>query len=407
LSPRLSPAGPAQAAIFISFFLIGFAGAACDSPPERMPPGADAGSDLPGPIDAGAADAGDDADAGASADAYTDAGGDPDRRDAGDGGGDGGIPVTDYSIVVLPDTQYYAASFPDIFMEQARWIVDHRDEQQIAFVLHTGDVTDNDEPAQWDVASRSLHLLDGVVPYMIAAGNHDYHQLADRMGMANAYFPPSGFAAEPWFGDTFEPGHIENAFSLISAGGNRWVVLSLEFGPRDEVLAWAGSVLNAYRDRPAIVITHAYLYHDSSRYNASGPPQNFNPHAYVMMGQSRSSINDGEEMWQKLILPNRNVKLVFSGHDVNLGDLPPGTTGRLTSARPDGSVVHQILANYQTCTGAPCVFSYQGTVVNGGNGYLRLVRFSAGSQTISISTYSPHLDRWLDDPANRFDLPMN
>jgi len=46
-------------------------------------------------------------------------------------------------------------------------------------------------------------------------------------------------------------------------------------------------------------------------------------------------------------------------------------------------------------------------VVNGGNGYLRIVRFSALSQTISVSTYSPHLDRWLNDPSNRFDLPMN
>jgi hypothetical protein len=377
--------------------------AACDAPPDWSPPGDAAGSDVVGLVDAPAG--GGDADGGSEAGGGSDAGSGSDAGGGSDGGG--GVLPADYSIVVLPDTQYYAAAFPDIFMEQTRWIVDHRDEQQIGFVLHTGDVTDDDGPEQWEVASRSLHLLDGVVPYMIAAGNHDYHTLADRMGMANVYFPPSAFTANPWFGGTFEPEHIENAFSLITVGATRWVVLSLEFGPRDEALAWASSILEAFRDRPAIVITHAYLYHDSSRYNASGPPQNFNPHAYAMMGQPRSSINDGEEMWQKLIVPNRNVKLVFSGHDVNFGDLPPGTTGRLSSARPDGSVVHQILANYQTCTGAPCALSYQGTVVNGGNGFLRIVRFSAVSQTISVSTYSPHLDRWLDDPANRFDLPMN
>ena len=80
--------------------------------------------------------------------------------------------------MVLPDTQYYAASFPDIFMKQTSWIVENRDAQQIAFVLHTGDIVDSDVPAQWTVASNSLHMLDGVVPYVIAAGNHDYAELA-------------------------------------------------------------------------------------------------------------------------------------------------------------------------------------------------------------------------------------
>ncbi len=324
-------------------------------------------------------------------------------------GTDAGTLAPDYSIVVLPDTQYYAGNFPDIFMKQASWIVENRDAQQIAFVLHTGDLVDVDVPAQWIVASNSMHLLDGVVPYVIAAGNHDYGNLADRMGMVNSYFPASGFAAYPWFGDTFETGHIENSFSLIPAGGTRWLVISLEFGPRDEALAWASSVLQAFRNLPAIIITHAYLYRDSSlyNYNQRGSAQPYNPHSYLMMGQSRTTINDGAEMWQKLILPNRNVKLVFSGHDVSANDLPPGTTGQLSSVRPDGSVVHQILANYQTCTIGPCILSLQGTTVNGGNGYLRIVRFSPAAGTISVSTYSPVLDKSLSDPTNQFVLPMN
>ena len=326
-----------------------------------------------------------------------------------DSGSDGGDSIpADYSIVVLPDTQYYAAAFPDIFLKQTSWIVENRVQQQIAFVLHTGDIVDADVPEQWDTASRSLHQLDGVVPYVIAAGNHDYQIFADRVGMTSVYFPPAGFAAYPWFGDTFETGHIENSFSLIPVGSTRWLVISLEFGPRDEALAWAGAVLQAFHDTPAIIITHAYLYRDSTRYDQHGPTgQYYNPHTYVMMGQQHTTVNDGQEMWQKLVLPNRNVKMVFSGHDVNFGDLPPGTTGRLTSARPDGSVVHQVLANYQTCTGAPCDKSPQGSTVNGGNGYLRIVRFSRATSTISITTYSPVLDAWLTDPSNQFTLPMN
>jgi hypothetical protein len=379
--------------IAFAFAMVAFAFAvpACDQPPLFAPSSkVDAGT-LPQPtVDASPAV---DATVG-GADAGTDAGSLP----------------RDYSIVVLPDTQYYAASFPDIFMKQASWIVENRDAQQIAFVLHTGDLVDTDVPAQWTVASNSLHMLDGVVPYVIAAGNHDYGDLADRMGMVNSYFPASGFANYSWFGDTFESGHIENSFSVIPAGGMRWLVLSLEFGPRDEAIAWANSVLQGFHDLPAIIITHAYLYHDSSLYNARGPiQQNFNPHGYVMMGQAHTTINDGQEMWQKLILPNANVKMVFSGHDVNFvnGDLPLGTTGQLSSKRPDGSVVHQILANYQTCTAAPCDLSPQGTKVNGGYGYLRIVRFSQATSTISVSTYSPVLDMSLTDATNQFVLPMN
>jgi hypothetical protein len=112
-------------------------------------------------------------------------------------------------------------------------------------------------------------------------------------------------------------------------------------------------------------------------------------------------------MWAKLIEPNPNVKLVFSGHDVSGNDLPPGTTARLTSARADGSVVHQILANYQTCLGPPCGTSAQGTSVRGGAGFLRILRFSPATHTIAVTTYSPYLDASLSDPGNQFTLEMN
>ena len=246
----------------------------------------------------------------------------------------------------------------------------------------------------------------------MTAGNHDYNgTFADRMGLVNTYFPPSHFAQYPWFGGTFEPGHVENSFSVFPTGtgpgavdgggegqgAGRWLVLGLEFGPRDEVLDWADSVLKAFRTVPAIIITHAYLYRDGSRYDFAGSndSQDYNPHRYIMMGQAGSSANDGQEIWTKLVERNRNVKMVFSGHDVSPNDLPPGTAARLSSTRADGSVVHQILANYQTCLGAPCEYPDSGVsnnVVRGGNGYLRIVRVTPAAGTMAVSTYSPYVD---------------
>jgi hypothetical protein len=228
------------------------------------------------------------------------------------------------------------------------------------------------------------------------------------MGLINTYFPPSHFEQFPWFGGTFEPGHIENSFSLFAMGSGRWIVIALEFGPRNEVLAWADAVLKIFRDTPAIVITHAYLYRDGTRYDSVGSPnQQGNPHGYIMMGQPGSSVNDGEEMWRKLIEPNHNVKIVLSGHDVSGHGLPPGTASRLASTRSDGTVVHQILANYQTCVAAPCATFGGGQTVRGGNGFLRILRLSPSDQTISITTYSPYVDEYLRDDGNEFLLPMN
>ena len=317
-------------------------------------------------------------------------------------GPDAGLGEVAYSIAVLPDTQYYASSWPDVFNAQTRWLVENRGPQQLGFVLHTGDIVDSDTPEQWMVASQALHMFDGQLPYVITAGNHDYKDpLADRMGMGSVYFPPSDFAANPWFQGTFEPDHIENSYSLFDVPGGQWLVLALEFGPRDEVVAWANSVLAAHATTPAIVITHAYLYRDGTLYdNVGAPDQLFNPHMYVMANQPGTTINDGAELWTKLIAPNSNVKLVFSGHDVNGKGTPPGTTARLTSTRPDGTLVHQLLANYQTCLSAPC------ESVHGGNGFLRLLRFSADGMRMGVETYSPYLDSSLDDEGNRFVVDM-
>jgi hypothetical protein len=367
--------------------------------------------------DADAATAGDDVLDAAGTDAAeadasgTDSSGARDGGAVSDGAGavDGETSPEDYAIVVLPDTQYYSSSWPDIFAAQTKWIVDNKTSQRIAFVLHAGDIVDSDVPEQWEPASKSLHALDGQLPYVLTAGNHDYDNLADRMGLFNTYFPPSQFEQCPWFGGTFEPGHAENSFSLIGEAPTRWLVIALEFGPRDAALAWANLVLAQFRDTPAIIITHAYLQHRSLRYDHSTPgPERFNPHDYIMMGQPGGDINDGEEMWRKVVEPNSNVKLVFSGHDVDpAGQLPPGTTGRLTSTRPDGTQVHQILANYQTCLAAPCRTDANGAPAKGGNGFLRIVRFSPAAHTLTVATYSPYVDQSLTDDANQFTLPLD
>ncbi|HEY7372060.1 MAG TPA: metallophosphoesterase [Polyangia bacterium] len=293
-----------------------------------------------------------------------------------------------FTIVVLPDTQYYAAEHPEILQAQAEWIVRRRAAERIAFVVHEGDVVDADEPRQWEAAARSLHELDGVVPYVLSAGNHDYRRagpVVSRDGSMSLYFPPAGFAAHPWFRGTFEPGRIEDSYEIVDAPGGPWLVLSLEFGARDAVLAWADGIAKRHATLPAIVVTHAYLDSDGTRYDhVARADQPWNPHRYLADTRA-GDVNDGEEIWQKLVARNDNIRFVLCGHDLSDG------VGRLTSVRRDGSKVHQLLANYQT-----------GAL--GGEGFLRLMRFFPAEQRVVVQTYSPYADRFKTDPDNEFTL---
>jgi len=255
-----------------------------------------------------------------------------------------------------------------------------------------GDIVDGDTAAQWTVANSAMRLLDGKVPYFLVPGNHDTD--GNRKSMINSYFGP---ASMPWVTSTMTTGQIENNYALVDIGPQKWLVLGLEFGPRDSVMAWADTVLKAYPNNPAIIVTHAYLYSDGNRYDlaisgldANKPNyQSFIPQAYGFT--SSQGINDGEMIWQKLILTNPNVRLVFSGH------VTAATGGaRLTSTRPDGSRVHQMLSDYQWLKGD--WFGY---------GYLRVLQFDFAKKAIQVQSYSPYTNDYLTDDANQFTLDLN
>ena len=81
-----------------------------------------------------------------------------------------------FSVVMLPDTQFYSEKHPDVFHSQTRWIAEHIAEENIRFVTHVGDVVQNydQSEAEWQVADDAMTRLDGLVPWGVAIGNHDY-----------------------------------------------------------------------------------------------------------------------------------------------------------------------------------------------------------------------------------------
>ena len=172
-----------------------------------------------------------------------------------------------FSIIVLPDSQYYVtgAAYLQFFINQVQWIQEHEDSDNIAFVLHEGDATEHNTANEWATFKSVITRLDGVVPYAQAVGNHDgLMTTLNDTALFNQFFPLSDYQNRPTFGGVFESNKMENAFHFFSAGGIDWVLITLEFGPRDVVLDWANKVVATNAARRVILLSHAHVYSDDT-----------------------------------------------------------------------------------------------------------------------------------------------
>lgn len=291
-----------------------------------------------------------------------------------------------WTIAALPDTQVYSLRFPGLFEAQTAWVARNAASLNVRYLFHLGDVVNNNSPLEWERARGAMAALDGTVPYALVPGNHDYGPSGDastRDTLLNDYFDFEETRALPSFGGAFEQGKLDNSYHLFEAGGTAWVVVALEWGPRDEVVAWANDVMAEHGDRLGILITHAYMNNDDEWYDhALGQNQNFNPHSYDTPG----GVNDGAELWDKLVKNHRFV-ITLNGHALGDG------TGYKALRTDAGTLCHQMLANYQMRE-------------LGGEGYMRLLEFLPDGKTVQVRSYSPLYDSYLLAPDQQFRFTL-
>ncbi|WP_247716432.1 metallophosphoesterase [Sinomicrobium weinanense] len=294
-------------------------------------------------------------------------------------------------IVLVPDTQTYTEKYPEILRTQIQWIADNARETDL--VIQQGDLTQNNSKEEWETVRQAFRKLDGKVPYVLAVGNHDMGSAPGKFAdtrnttLFNRYFPYSEMSGLPGFGGSFEPDTMDNAWYTVKTGKIKWLVLSLEFGPRNKVLAWAGKIIEEHPDHLVIVNTHSYMYADNTR---QGEGDDWRPQVYgIGKDTGEDAVNDGEDIWQKLIKRYPNVRFVFSGHVLHSG------VGTLVSINDGGYPVYQMLANYQEgVKGAE----------KGGNGWLRILDMDLRENSIEVNTYSPYLGKHMEDPAHHFRI---
>ena len=307
-----------------------------------------------------------------------------------------------FTLIVLPDTQGYAdvrhketqKHWPEIgdqrscFFKQAEWIKENARKKNIVMAVHVGDITQTQHDEEWEIADTAFKTIDDHVPYILCSGNHDMgysaeHQTTShsRTSRFSAYFPPSRFTKNPLYESHFgkkdslhfyEEGKIENYFLLLNTGGMKFLILTLEFKPRDAALAWAIKVVAQHPDCRTIVVTHSYL--TSKEGQLSGPED------YGVQG------NSGKSIWEKFVSQHKNIFLVLSGHAME---------NQLTSKGRHGNTVHQVQADY---------WYWDIPKIKAGSGFLRIMTFRPAKNTIEVQTYSPVLVEFLVRPKSNFTL---
>lgn len=315
----------------------------------------------------------------------------------------------DFSMVHYTDTQYLSEGAVEQESAEERavwaegytgvmdWIVDNADERKIAYVAHTGDITETNIRAfpqeledqvigEFEFASEAQGRIDAAgIPNGVVAGNHDNQSGTDPT-LYNEYFGPQRYedAAQDWddasYGGVMEPGSNENHYDLFSAGGLDFVVVGLSYGVTRDEAEWAASIFDRYSDRNGVLLTHDYLEPSSS---PDGRGASFGG-------------SDGPLLYNLLVKDNPNVFLVLAGHRHGVGtNVRPPVVGDI------GGGVVELLADYQFYTvsagqlGLTQIGGYNpADQLQFGASFFRMLQFDVDRGEVSIDTFSPLLNEF-------------
>ncbi|MEU6223553.1 LamG-like jellyroll fold domain-containing protein [Streptomyces sp. NPDC047042] len=254
-----------------------------------------------------------------------------------------------FTLAVMPDTQYLfdGPSIDRAPVEASlRYLLEHGRDENIVFLSHLGDLTQNGAAPEIAAIGEAFRLLDRRgVGYSVLAGNHDVKSSTTDQRGASPYldvFGPERFKGKKTFGGASTDGY--NTFHVFKAGGREWLVLALDWRLSDQGYAWAKDVLAKHPTLPVILTTHELVVEDDS-------------------------LSDyGQQLWDRLIADHDQIFLTLNGHY--------WPAGRATRKNAAGHDVELHLTNYQNR-------------YFGGAAMIRLYRFDLDRNTIDVETVSP------------------
>ncbi|WP_030936475.1 LamG-like jellyroll fold domain-containing protein [Streptomyces sp. NRRL S-646] len=254
-----------------------------------------------------------------------------------------------FTLAVMPDTQYLfdGPSIDKAPVEASlRYLLQHGKDENIVFLSHLGDLTQNGAKDEFAAISEAFGLLDRKgVGYSVLAGNHDVRSSTDDQRGSTPYldaFGPQRFKGKRTFGGASDDGY--NTYHLFRAAGREWLVLALDWRLSAKGYTWAKDVLAKHPRTPVILTTHELVVEDDQL------------SAY------------GQQLWDQLVEEHDQIFLTLNGHY--------WPAGRATRKNAAGNEVHLHLTNYQNR-------------YFGGAAMIRLYRFDLDRGVIDVETVSP------------------
>ncbi|GAA3848935.1 LamG domain-containing protein [Streptomyces coacervatus] len=254
-----------------------------------------------------------------------------------------------FTLAVMPDTQYLfdGPSIDKAPVEASlRYLLEHAKDENLVFLSHLGDLTQNGAGDEVAAISEAFGLLDRKgVGYSVLAGNHDVKSSTDDQRGSTPYleaFGPQRFKGKKTFGGASADGY--NTYHLFKAAGREWMVLALDWRLSAKGYAWAKDVLAQHPKTPVVLTTHELVVEDDAL------------SAY------------GQQLWDQLVKDHDQIFLTLNGHY--------WPAGRATRKNAAGNDVHLHLTNYQNR-------------YFGGAAMIRLYRFDLDRGVIDVETVSP------------------
>lgn len=268
----------------------------------------------------------------------------------------------DFAIAWYTDTQYYAERYNQHYQDMVNWIITHKDDMDIKYVFHTGDIADEfNEEYQFAFArSQQKRLEDAGIPTGVLGGNHDVAHGNMVYDLYWKYFGEEYYKDKSYYGGSYKNnlGH----YDVIDVDGEEILFISISWDIYTDEINWINSVLDAHPGTRAIITTHGGI-------NATAAE------SYT----SRILLNG-------VCKNHPQVMAILNGHyhgsSVNFVEL--------TSDSGEPHTVYQICTDYQSAD-------------EGGSGYIKMLYFDLANDKIYLNSYSPSVPGTGASDFNYYD----
>ena len=295
----------------------------------------------------------------------------------------------EYTMVALPDLQFLNYFWKDLYHVPFDDIINNAEARNTVYVMGLGDSTQSKHGygtaststtiTEATLAGNQFHRFNNVLDYTVVRGNHDeyddyetYIGTEEYVALMDGSF--NGSRRTPGEKEGSMDAYGANVYKKFEVNGTKYLGITLDYGPSDEVLEWACGVVEANPDYRVIVTTHGYMWRDNTT---------IDPNDSVVPTAS-GYPNNGDDIWDKFVSKYENIVMALSGHIDSEGVQISKAQGE------NGNYVTQILINGEG-------LEHYGYGEEGEAYGMEAIFYFLDDDEVAVAYYSPIKDKYLHE----------